>query len=62
MDMDKRYVYLLLFSLSAATNDLHLIKWWDAMEQTHRPHGIWFNNINGGIIRDMKIYKVYNLS
>ncbi|KAJ7863376.1 pectin lyase-like protein, partial [Mycena leptocephala] len=37
--------------------DGHGQAWWDAMEQTHRPHGIWFNNINGGIIRDMKIYK-----
>ncbi|KAJ7261429.1 pectin lyase-like protein [Mycena rebaudengoi] len=42
--------------------DGHGQAWWDATERTHRPHGIWFHNINGGIIRDMKIYKVYNLS
>ncbi|KAJ7336379.1 pectin lyase-like protein [Mycena albidolilacea] len=37
--------------------DGHGQAWWDAMEQTHRPHGIWFHNITGGTIRDMKIYK-----
>ncbi|KAJ6550577.1 pectin lyase fold/virulence factor [Mycena vulgaris] len=37
--------------------DGHGQTWWDATEQTNRPHGIWFHNINGGIIRDMKIYK-----
>ncbi|KAF8152112.1 pectin lyase-like protein [Mycena galopus ATCC 62051] len=37
--------------------DGHGQAWWDAMEQTNRPHGIWFHNINGGVIRDMKIYK-----
>ncbi|KAJ7761678.1 pectin lyase-like protein [Mycena metata] len=37
--------------------DGHGQAWWDAMQQTNRPHGIWFHNITGGIIRDMKIYK-----
>jgi hypothetical protein len=60
MDMDKQYV--VYFSLSAPSNHLHLIKWWDAMEQTHRPHGIWFHNITGGTIRDMQIHKVYSLN
>ncbi|KAJ7830753.1 glycoside hydrolase family 28 protein [Mycena olivaceomarginata] len=30
--------------------------WWDAMTN-QSPSGIWFHNITGGTIRDMKIYK-----
>ncbi|KAK7052027.1 glycoside hydrolase family 28 protein [Favolaschia claudopus] len=37
--------------------DGHGQAWWDAMEQTNRPHGIWFHNIKRGVIRDMKIFK-----
>ncbi|KAJ7695337.1 pectin lyase-like protein [Mycena olivaceomarginata] len=37
--------------------DGHGQAWWDAMEQTHCPHGIWFHNITEGTIRDMKIHK-----
>ncbi|KAF5313038.1 hypothetical protein D9619_002417 [Psilocybe cf. subviscida] len=31
--------------------------WWDAMQQTNRPHGISFSKIANGVIRDMKIWK-----
>lgn len=29
------------------------------MEQTNRPHGWSFRGVNGGVIRDMKLWKVY---
>lgn len=32
--------------------------WWDAQQQTNRPHGWAFSKIQGGVIRDMKIWKV----
>lgn len=28
------------------------------MQQTNRPHGWGFRSINGGVIKDMKLYKV----
>ncbi|KAJ7146434.1 pectin lyase fold/virulence factor [Mycena epipterygia] len=31
--------------------------WWDAVQQVNRPHGIAFNHVTGGVIRDMKIWK-----
>ncbi|KAJ8454667.1 hypothetical protein ONZ45_g19214 [Pleurotus djamor] len=37
--------------------DAHGQAWWDAMEQTNRPHGWAFRKINGGVIRDMKLWK-----
>ena len=33
-------------------------QWWDAVEQTNRPHGWAFSKIKGGVIRDMKLWKV----
>lgn len=46
-----------------ACNDTYYIpapvwKWWDAVQQVNRPHGISFSKINGGVIRDIKIWKV----
>ncbi|KAI0756237.1 pectin lyase fold/virulence factor [Daedaleopsis nitida] len=37
--------------------DAHGQAWWDAMQQTNRPHGWSFKNINNGVIRDMKLWK-----
>ncbi|KAF8650280.1 hypothetical protein AX16_005333 [Volvariella volvacea WC 439] len=37
--------------------DGHGQAWWDAMEQTNRPHGLAFRGITDGVIRDMKIWK-----
>lgn len=34
------------------------MQWWDAVQQTNRPHGIAFKKIKGGVIRDLKIWKV----
>ncbi|KAF9528161.1 pectin lyase fold/virulence factor [Crepidotus variabilis] len=31
--------------------------WWDAQQQTNRPHGFAFSKIANGVIRDMKIWK-----
>lgn len=38
--------------------DSHGQAWWDANQQTNRPHGIAFSKINGGVIKDMKLWKV----
>ncbi|EIN14757.1 hypothetical protein PUNSTDRAFT_154807 [Punctularia strigosozonata HHB-11173 SS5] len=32
-------------------------QWWDAVNQTNRPHGWAFSKIKGGIIRNMKLWK-----
>ena len=32
-------------------------QWWDAMQQTNRPHGWAFSKIKKGTIRDMKLWK-----
>ncbi|OJA14438.1 hypothetical protein AZE42_08178 [Rhizopogon vesiculosus] len=37
--------------------DGHGQQWWDAKQQTNRPHGWQFGSITNGVIRDMKIYK-----
>jgi len=37
--------------------DAHGQAWWDADQQTNRPHGWAFNKVNGGVIRDMKLWK-----
>ncbi|KAF4604479.1 hypothetical protein EYR40_003253 [Pleurotus pulmonarius] len=37
--------------------DAHGQAWWDAMEQTNRPHGWAFRKITNGVIRDMKLWK-----
>jgi len=37
--------------------DAHGQAWWDAVQQTNRPHGWAFSKINGGVIRDMKLWK-----
>ncbi|KAF9002751.1 pectin lyase-like protein [Cyathus striatus] len=37
--------------------DGHGQAWWDAVQQTNRPHGIAFSKISNGVIRDMKIWK-----
>ncbi|KAF7436008.1 hypothetical protein PC9H_002834 [Pleurotus ostreatus] len=37
--------------------DAHGQAWWDAMEQTNRPHGWAFKKITNGVIRDMKLWK-----
>ncbi|THH19377.1 hypothetical protein EW146_g1787 [Bondarzewia mesenterica] len=34
-----------------------LFQWWDAVEQTNRPHGWAFSKISNGVIRDMKLWK-----
>ncbi|KAI0658458.1 pectin lyase fold/virulence factor [Cubamyces menziesii] len=33
------------------------LKWWDAEQQTNRPHGWAFSKITNGVIRDMKLWK-----
>ena len=38
------------------------VKWWDAMQQTNRPHGWAFSKIMNGVIRDMKLWKVSDSS
>lgn len=38
---------------------MHLAwQWWDAVQQTNRPHGWGFQKITNGVIRDMKLWKV----
>ncbi|KAF9257041.1 pectin lyase-like protein [Marasmius fiardii PR-910] len=37
--------------------DAHGQAWWDQNNQVNRPHGWRFRKINGGVIRDMKIWK-----
>ncbi|OBZ68553.1 putative exopolygalacturonase C [Grifola frondosa] len=37
--------------------DGHGQAWWDAMQQTNRPHGWAFSKITNGVIRDMKLWK-----
>ncbi|KAJ7729082.1 pectin lyase fold/virulence factor [Mycena maculata] len=37
--------------------DAHGQAWWDAVQQTNRPHGWAFNKITNGVIRDMKLWK-----
>ncbi|EKM61813.1 glycoside hydrolase family 28 protein [Phanerochaete carnosa HHB-10118-sp] len=37
--------------------DAHGQAWWDANQQTNRPHGFAFSKVSGGAIRDMKIWK-----
>lgn len=37
--------------------DGHGQTWWDAQNQENRPHGIAFDRIINGVIRDMKIWK-----
>ncbi|KAI0800509.1 pectin lyase fold/virulence factor [Fomes fomentarius] len=37
--------------------DGHGQAWWDAVQQTNRPHGWAFNDITNGVIRDMKLWK-----
>uniref|UniRef100_A0A0W0FJ62 galacturonan 1,4-alpha-galacturonidase n=1 Tax=Moniliophthora roreri TaxID=221103 RepID=A0A0W0FJ62_MONRR len=65
------YIKPLRFSFSGGTNvtlrgstdcnwgwvDAHGQAWWDAKELNNRPHGWIFGKINGGAIRDMKLWK-----
>ncbi|RDB24422.1 putative exopolygalacturonase C [Hypsizygus marmoreus] len=37
--------------------DGHGQEWWNTRNQVNRPHGFAFSKINGGVIRDMKLYK-----
>ncbi|KAF5332966.1 hypothetical protein D9758_018696 [Tetrapyrgos nigripes] len=37
--------------------DGHGQAWWDANQQTNRPHGWAFSKIKNGVIRDMKLFK-----
>ncbi|KAG7100209.1 hypothetical protein E1B28_001984 [Marasmius oreades] len=37
--------------------DAHGQAWWDANNQVNRPHGWRFSKIDGGVIRDMKLWK-----
>ncbi|KAI0640152.1 pectin lyase fold/virulence factor [Trametes polyzona] len=37
--------------------DGHGQAWWDAQQQTNRPHGWAYSKITNGVIRDMKIWK-----
>ncbi|KAI0354693.1 pectin lyase-like protein [Trametes cingulata] len=37
--------------------DGHGQAWWDAVQQTNRPHGWAFSKITNGVIRDMKLWK-----
>ncbi|KAH9854301.1 pectin lyase fold/virulence factor [Lenzites betulinus] len=37
--------------------DAHGQAWWDAQQQTNRPHGWAFSKITNGVIRDMKLWK-----
>lgn len=34
------------------------LQWWDAVEETNRPHGFAFSKITDGLITDMKVWKV----
>lgn len=44
-------------SVSFVTALTIFTQWWDAMEQTNRPHGWAFKKITNGVIRDMKLWK-----
>ncbi|KAF5384813.1 hypothetical protein D9615_000966 [Tricholomella constricta] len=37
--------------------DAHGQAWWNTRNQLNRPHGFAFSKINGGVIRDMKLWK-----
>ncbi|KZV74089.1 glycoside hydrolase family 28 protein [Peniophora sp. CONT] len=37
--------------------DAHGQQWWDAVQQTNRPHGIFFRKIVGGTIKNVKLWK-----
>ncbi|KIP01758.1 glycoside hydrolase family 28 protein [Phlebiopsis gigantea 11061_1 CR5-6] len=37
--------------------DGHGQAWWDAVQQNNRPHGIAFSKINGGAIKNIKLWK-----
>ncbi|PIL31273.1 hypothetical protein GSI_05971 [Ganoderma sinense ZZ0214-1] len=37
--------------------DAHGQAWWDAGQQTNRPHGWAFSKITNGVIRDLKLWK-----
>ncbi|KAM5539945.1 hypothetical protein V8D89_006448 [Ganoderma adspersum] len=37
--------------------DAHGQAWWDADQQTNRPHGWAFSKITNGVIRDLKLWK-----
>ncbi|TFY70904.1 hypothetical protein EVG20_g2108 [Dentipellis fragilis] len=37
--------------------DAHGQAWWDANQQTNRPHGWAFSKITNGVIRDVKLWK-----
>lgn len=48
-----------LFTLIPAVQAYKMfLQWWDANQQTNRPHGFAFSKVSGGTIRDMKIWKV----
>lgn len=36
-------------------------QWWDAVQQTNRPHGWRVNSSGGTVVKDMKIWKVSQL-
>lgn len=42
--------------------DGHGQPWWDAGQQTNRPHGWAFSKVQGGAIHDMKLWKVFKIS
>lgn len=42
--------------------DGHGQAWWDAGQQTNRPHGWAFSKVQGGAIHDMKLWKVFKTS
>lgn len=58
MVMAKLYVKPLAIKRCA---QLEVAQWWDAGQQTNRPHGWAFSKIKTGVIRDMKLWKVRQL-
>lgn len=50
----KRYA---LWVFDWVSSQISSIQWWDAVQQTNRPHGIAFSKINGGAIKNIKIWK-----
>jgi len=44
-------------SFDISPNSDPILQWWGAVQQVNRPHGMAFNHVTGGVIRDMKIWK-----
>ncbi len=49
----------ILGALFCVSNRHARTQWWDAGQQTNRPHGWAFSKITNGVIRDLKLWKVW---